>query len=49
MYKTAQAKGIKHMTAFTYRFAPSLRYLTHREPIDLFIRRLFLFLGSSFL
>ena len=29
MYKAAEAKGIKHMTAFTYRFAPSLRYLTH--------------------
>ena len=29
MYKAAAEKGIKHMTAFTYRFAPSLRYLTH--------------------
>ena len=29
MYQAATAKGIKHMTAFTYRFAPSLRYLTH--------------------
>lgn len=29
MYKAAAEKGVKHMTAFTYRFAPSLRYLTH--------------------
>jgi predicted dehydrogenase len=29
MYRAARAKGVKHMTAFTYRFAPSMRYLRH--------------------
>ena len=27
MYETAEANGVVHMTAFTYRFAPSMRYL----------------------
>jgi predicted dehydrogenase len=29
MYQAAKAKGVRHMTAFTYRFAPSMRYLRH--------------------
>ena len=29
MYHAARDKGVKHMTAFTYRFAPSMRYLRH--------------------
>lgn len=29
MYRAAREKGVKHMTAFTYRFAPSMRYLRH--------------------
>jgi len=29
MYRTARSKGLRHMTAFTYRFAPSMRYLRH--------------------
>lgn len=29
MYRTARNQGIRHMTAFTYRFAPSMRYLKH--------------------
>ena len=29
MYRTARDKGLRHMTAFTYRFAPSMRYLRH--------------------
>jgi predicted dehydrogenase len=29
MYRAAQAAAIVHMTAFTYRFAPSMRYLKH--------------------
>ena len=28
-YQAAKAKGVRHMTAFTYRFAPSMRYLAH--------------------
>ncbi|MFO1021599.1 MAG: Gfo/Idh/MocA family oxidoreductase [Planctomycetales bacterium] len=27
MYQSARDKGLRHMTAFTYRFAPSMRYL----------------------
>jgi predicted dehydrogenase len=27
MYRAARDKGVRHMTAFTYRFAPSMRYL----------------------
>ncbi len=27
MYRAAHDKGVRHMTAFTYRFAPSMRYL----------------------
>lgn len=27
MYQAAKAKNVRHMTAFTYRFAPSMRYL----------------------
>jgi predicted dehydrogenase len=27
MYEAARAKNVRHMTAFTYRFAPSMRYL----------------------
>lgn len=29
MYQAAKAKNVLHMTAFTYRFAPSMRYLKH--------------------
>lgn len=29
MFKAAQAAGVVHMTAFTYRFAPNMRYLRH--------------------
>jgi predicted dehydrogenase len=29
MYEAAEAAGVVHMTAFTYRFAPSMRYLKH--------------------
>src|SRR5262245_22319910 len=29
MYRAAEAAGVVHMTAFTYRFAPSMRYLRH--------------------
>lgn len=29
MYKAARDRGVRHMTAFTYRFAPSMRYLKH--------------------
>lgn len=29
MYRTARDHGVVHMTAFTYRFAPSMRYLKH--------------------
>jgi predicted dehydrogenase len=27
MYRAARDRGVRHMTAFTYRFAPSMRYL----------------------
>lgn len=29
MYLAAKAKNVRHMTAFTYRFAPSMKYLKH--------------------
>jgi predicted dehydrogenase len=29
MYHSAREAGVVHMTAFTYRFAPSMRYLRH--------------------
>src|SRR5580704_8302757 len=29
MYRAARDKRVRHMTAFTYRFAPSMRYLKH--------------------
>jgi predicted dehydrogenase len=29
MYTAAEAAGVRHMTAFTYRFVPSMRYLKH--------------------
>ncbi|MFQ5732678.1 MAG: Gfo/Idh/MocA family protein [Planctomycetaceae bacterium] len=29
MCRAARDKGVKHMTAFTYRFAPSMRYVRH--------------------
>jgi predicted dehydrogenase len=29
MYEAAQRAGVRHMTAFTYRFVPSMRYLKH--------------------
>src|SRR5512138_1880735 len=29
MYRAAEAKGVRHMTAFTYRFVPAMRYLHH--------------------
>lgn len=29
MYHAARKRGLRHMTAFTYRFAPSMKYLRH--------------------
>lgn len=29
MYTAAERAGVKHMTAFTYRFVPAMRYLKH--------------------
>jgi predicted dehydrogenase len=29
MAQLAEAKGVRHMTAYTYRFVPAMRYLTH--------------------
>lgn len=29
MYRAARDRGVRHMTAFTYRFAPAMRYLRH--------------------
>jgi predicted dehydrogenase len=29
MYREARKAGVRHMTAFTYRFAPSMRYVRH--------------------
>jgi predicted dehydrogenase len=29
MYEAARDRNVRHMTAFTYRFAPSMRYLKH--------------------
>ena len=29
MYRAAEAKGVRHMSAFTYRFVPAMRYLAH--------------------
>ena len=29
MYEGAEAAGVRHMTAFTYRFVPAMRYLKH--------------------
>ena len=29
MYRAARDRGVRHMTAFTYRFAPSMRYVKH--------------------
>lgn len=29
MYRAARDNNVRHMTAFTYRFAPSMRYLRH--------------------
>ena len=29
MYETAEKAGVRHMTAFTYRFVPGMRYLAH--------------------
>ena len=29
MYEAARDKGVRHMTAFTYRFAPSMRFVRH--------------------
>ncbi len=29
MFRAAEEQGVRHMTAFTYRFAPSMRYLRH--------------------
>ncbi len=29
MYQAARDKNVRHMTAFTYRFAPSMRYVRH--------------------
>ena len=29
MYRAAVEKNVRHMTAFTYRFAPSMRYVKH--------------------
>jgi predicted dehydrogenase len=29
MYKAAEKAGVRHMTAFTYRFVPAMRYMRH--------------------
>jgi predicted dehydrogenase len=29
MFRAAEAAGVRHMTAFTYRFVPAFRYLAH--------------------
>ncbi|MEA2710595.1 MAG: hypothetical protein QOF78_3196 [Phycisphaerales bacterium] len=29
MYHAAEAAGVRHMTAFTYRFVPAMRYMKH--------------------
>ncbi len=29
MYQAAEAAGVRHMTAFTYRFVPAMRYMAH--------------------
>ena len=29
MYEAAERAGVRHMTAFTYRFVPAMRYLAH--------------------
>ena len=29
IYRAAEAKNVRHMTAFTYRFVPAMRYLAH--------------------
>lgn len=29
MYRAAETAGVRHMTAFTYRFVPAFRYLSH--------------------
>ena len=29
MYQAAEKAGVRHMTAFTYRFVPAMRYLAH--------------------
>ncbi len=29
MYKAAEAAGVRHMTAFTYRFVPAMHYMSH--------------------
>jgi len=29
MYESAESAGIRHMTAFTYRFVPAMRYMKH--------------------
>jgi predicted dehydrogenase len=29
MYHAAEAAGVRHMTAFTYRFVPAMRYMAH--------------------
>jgi predicted dehydrogenase len=29
LYRAAEKKGVRHMTAFTYRFVPAMRYLAH--------------------
>ncbi len=29
MFRSAEAAGVRHMTAFTYRFVPAMRYIAH--------------------
>src|SRR5207244_3642954 len=29
MFRAAEAAGVRHMTAFTYRFVPAMHYLSH--------------------
>src|SRR5687768_6455941 len=29
MYRAAETRGVRHMSAFTYRFVPAMRYLAH--------------------
>ena len=32
IYEAAKSSGLRHMTAFTYRFVPALNYIRHLVP-----------------